>query len=167
MSSIKSGQSRHVFACPAESNNYLASHVQLLRDSLRVLSGRDLVGPGVGPLEAARLIFYAPFVVLSHNTDPDPILTYANQACMKLFEIDWEHVVVTPSRYTAEAPLRDERERLLARVAAAGFIEDYAGVRVSSSGRRFMITNATVWNLVDKQRTLRGQAAMFESWTCL
>ncbi len=76
-------------------------------------------------------------------------------------------LVVTPSRYTAEVPLRDERERLLARVAAAGFIEDYAGVRVSRSGRRCMLANATVWNLNDGQGIFRGQASTFEGWTCL
>ncbi len=65
--------------------------MQLLRDSLRALSGRVLVDPGADPLEATRYIFHAPFVVLSHNAVPDPILTYTNQACMKLFEMDWDN----------------------------------------------------------------------------
>jgi len=155
------------FPCPSESNDFLAVHVQLLRDSLRELNGRDLVEPGSGPAEAAREIFYAPFVVLSHNSDPDPILTYANQACMRLFEMDWDQIVQTPSRNTAEAPVREERKRLLARVAADGFIDDYSGVRISATGRRFMIANATVWNLKDSQGRYYGQAATFNRWTFL
>jgi hypothetical protein len=153
--------------CPSEANDYLAAHVQLLRDSLRTLNGRDLVEAGTAPAEFARQIFYAPFVVLSHNSDPDPILTYANLACMRLFAMDWHQIVKTPSRYTAEAPVREERERLLARVTADGFIDDYTGVRVSATGRRFMIENATVWNLQDSHGRYCGQAATFNRWTFL
>lgn len=154
-------------SCPSVSNDYLAVHVQLLCDSLRTLNGRDLVEARLGSAEAARQIFYAPFVVLSHNSDPDPILTYANLACMRLFEMGWNQIVQTPSRHTAEVPVRAERERLLARVAADGFIVNYTGVRVSATGRRFMIENATVWNLKDRQGRDCGQAATFNQWTFL
>ena len=41
------------------------------------------------------------------------------------------------SASAAEAPLREERARLLAAVAANGFIDDYSGIRISKSGRRF------------------------------
>jgi hypothetical protein len=152
---------------PAESNGYLATHVQLMCESLRVRSGRVLTGEGLEPIEAARLIFHAPFVVLSHNTDVDPVLTYANLAGLALFEMDWDQLVVTPSRYTAEAPLREERNQLLARVAADGFIDDYSGVRISGSGRRFLIEKATVWNLEDSQGVALGQAATFNRWRIL
>ena len=132
------------FPCPDESNDYLAAHVQILRDSLRALTGRELVGRELSAVEAARQIFYAPYVVLSHNTDADPILNYANLAGLQLFEMPWDRLITTPSRFTAEAPVRAEREHLLARVAAQGFIDDYSGVRVSGTGRRFSINNATV-----------------------
>jgi hypothetical protein len=69
-----------------------------------------------------------------------------------------------PSRLTAEAPDRGERARLLAEVSARGYIDDYAGVRVSRSGRRFMIARATVWSLVDEAGRRRGQAATFGTW---
>jgi N-carbamoylputrescine amidase len=61
-----------------------------------------------------------------------------------------------PSRLTAEAPDREERARLLAEVTAKGFIDHYSGVRVSSSGRRFRIEGAVVWNLIDQQGHLSG-----------
>ncbi len=163
----KTRVSETVLPHPAESNDYLAGHVQLLRDSLRGLTGRDLVGAELSAREAAIAVLHAPFVVLSHNTDADPVLTYANLAGLQLFEMAWEDLIQTPSRLTAEPLVRAERERLLARVAAQGFIDDYTGVRVSHRGRRFSIHQATVWNLTDSAGLYRGQAAMFADWTFL
>ncbi len=160
-------ESSGVFPRPDVANDFLADHVLLLRDSLHKLTGRDLVEGRPSALAAARQLFHAPFVLLSHNTDTDPILTYANLACLRLFEMQWEQLVVTPSRYTAEAPVREERERLLASVAAQGFIDNYSGVRVSTSGRRFAINHATVWNLRDAQDRYCGQAASFANWVYL
>ena len=92
---------------PCQHNRYLVEHIQLLCNSLLALTGRNLVEPGLDPVEAARQIFHAPFVVLSHNTDPDPVLTYANLAGLDLFELEWEQLVITPSRNTAE--IRESR----------------------------------------------------------
>jgi hypothetical protein len=63
--------------------------------------------------------------------------------------------------------LRDERQRLLDRVTRSGIIDDYAGVRISASGRRFRIVNASVWNLTDDDGRPAGQAAAFSDWTPL
>jgi len=57
--------------------------------------------------------------------------------------MSWAELTRTPSRLTAEAPNREERARLLAAVTARGFIDDYSGVRISKSGRRFRIARAT------------------------
>ncbi len=134
------------FPYPAEENGYLAEHVKLLRSCLRTLTGRDLLEQDCPPAEAARRIFHAPFALLSHNAAADPVLTYGN--CTVLIE-------------------REERARLLAQVAAAGFIDDYAGVRISKNGRRFRIEQAVIWNLTDAQGSFCGQAAMFANWTFL
>ena len=64
-------------------------------------------------------------------------------------------------RLTAEAPDRAERARLLATVTAHGFIDDYAGVRISRNGKRFQIARATVWNLRADDGRPCGQAATF------
>jgi hypothetical protein len=53
---------------------------------------------------------------------------------------------------------------LLEAVTRHGFIDDYRGVRVSQSGRRFLIENATVWNLLDEAGAPYGQAATFSVW---
>ena len=153
--------------CPGPDNEYLAAHIQLLSDSLRSLTGRTLIKPASSPVQAARKIFHAPFVVISHTAETDPVLNYVNLAGLELFELTWEKMLGTPSRYTAEAPDREERERLLNRVAIDGYIDDYAGIRISGSGRRFRIKNATVWNLTDHEGVVIGQAATFNNWVFL
>lgn len=56
-----------------------------------------------------------------------------------------------------------ERENLLARVASQSYIDDYSGVRIARSGKRFTIQNATVWNLINQDGVVLGQAACFEA----
>jgi hypothetical protein len=56
---------------------------------------------------------------------------------------------------------------LLARVRKYGFIEDYKGVRVSSSGKRFLVEDSIVWNMIDENGTYRGQAAVLYKWSTL
>jgi PAS domain-containing protein len=152
---------------PSEENNYLAEHASCILDSLRRLTGRNLVPPEPTEREQARALFDAPFVVLSHDNADDPLLTYANRAGLKLFELTWEELIAFPSRRTAEPAHREERARLLATVARRGFIDDYRGIRVTRSGRRFVIEQATVWNLFDSRGEPSGQVATFRNWTFL
>jgi hypothetical protein len=149
---------------PSPANRYQVDHAERLRRSFHALTGRDLLDPALSPEAAAEALFHAPFVVLSHDAAPDPILTYGNRIALELFELSWEELIQMPSRYPAEAPDRAERARLLAQVAALGFIDDYAGVRISHTGRRFLIQRATVWNLTDDQGRRCGQAATFREW---
>jgi len=142
-------------------------HVQLLLDSFAHLLGRDLIPRNGPPAEQARLLFKSPFVVVSHGTEADPVLNYANAAALRLWEMDWATFVQTPSRLTAEPMHRDERARLLERTRRDGYVDDYAGIRISQSGRRFRIEQAIVWNLIDSAGHLRGQAATFDQWTPL
>lgn len=152
---------------PGESNRFLIDHARLMTSSYHRLTGRALVGPGLDATAAARALFEAPFALLSHDGSPDPLLTYGNRTALELFELDWARLTRMPSRLTAEAPNRDERARLLAEVAARGFVDDYSGVRISATGRRFLIERATVWNLVDASGRPRGQAATFSHWRML
>lgn len=145
---------------PSVENDWLAGHVACLLESFRELSGRDLIAPCSDPTEMARRVFEAPFFVASHDGAEDPVLTYGNRCALKLFEMEWEDFVKTPSRFTAEQPNREERQRLLNEVLKRGFIDDYSGVRISANGRRFRIRSATVWNLV----STKGQAATFAEW---
>ncbi|MCM3630688.1 MEKHLA domain-containing protein [Paenibacillus glycanilyticus] len=80
---------------------------------------------------------------------------------LELWEMGWEQLTSTPSRLTAEPMERAERDRFFTQVTANAYVDNYTGIRISSSGRRFYIVNATVWNLVDEQGIYRGQAATF------
>jgi hypothetical protein len=78
--------------------------------------------------------------------------------------MSWAELTRMPSWLTAEAPERGERARLLERVMAQGCVDDYTGVRVSRTGRRFLIEQATVWNLIGPDGSRVGQAASFSRW---
>ena len=150
------------WSCPDQ-----IEHAQMLLDSFARLLGRDLIPSDAPPAEQARRLFESPFVVVSHGTEADPVLNYGNATALALWEMDWSTFVQTPSRLTAEPMHRDERARLLERTRRDGYVDDYAGVRVSKSGRRFRIEQAIVWNLVDAAGQRRGQAATFDRWTPL
>ena len=144
--------------------DFVVAQTACLARSLKHWTGRNLL-PGVSdPVELAQKVFEAPFVVVSHGTDADPVFNYGNAAALALWEMSWEELTRTPSRLTAEAPNREERARLLATVTQHGFIDDYSGVRISKSGRRFRIRRATVWNLLTERKEPCGQAAMFDRW---
>jgi len=143
------------------------SHVQLLLDSFARLLGRELIARTGTAAEQAERLFQAPFVVVSHGTEADPILNYGNAAALALWEMPWEAFTQTPSRLTAEPMHRDERARLLARTREHGYVDDYAGIRIAGSGRRFRIEQAIVWNLTGPTGNHRGQAATFSRWTLL
>ncbi len=139
-------------------------HVRLLLDSFVWLLGRELVSREGTLAEQARRLFGADFVVVSHGTEADPVLNYGNRAALDLWEMDLETLRRTPSRLTAEPMHRDERARLLDRTRRDGFVDDYAGIRISSTGKRFRIERAIVWNLVDDSGRHHGQAATFDRW---
>jgi hypothetical protein len=142
-------------------------HVRVLLDSFARLLGRELM-PRVGSVEEqAERLFHAPFVVVSHGTEADPVLNYGNAAALALWEMDFATLTRTPSRLTAEPVHRDERARLLERTLRDGYVDDYAGIRISSTGKRFRIEQAIVWNLVDAAGARYGQAATFDRWTPL
>lgn len=140
---------------------------RLLLDSYARWLGVELI-PRAGSAEAqARHLFEAPFVVVAHGTEADPILNYANRAAVELWETDLPTLLQTPSRLTAEPVHRDERARMLQRTRQQGYIDDYQGIRITTTGRRFRIHRATVWNLLDAQNRHCGQAATFSHWTWL
>lgn len=140
------------------------ARIALIADSFQRLTGAALIPPDADPVAA---LWALPAVVVAHATEADPVFFYANRAALKLFEFTAAEFITLPSRLSAEPVARDERARLLAQVTAKGFISDYAGVRIARSGRRFTIEQATVWNLLDRDGALQGQAACFAEWTPL
>jgi hypothetical protein len=140
---------------------------QLILNSYRRWLGKELIERSGHEVDEAQRLFEAEFVVVSHGTEDDPVLNYGNATALALWEMNFEHFTSTPSRMTAEPDQREERSRLLQRTALAGFIDDYQGVRVAKSGRRFRIHRAAVWNLLDEAEQLAGQAATFREYEML
>ncbi|MFX3635296.1 MAG: MEKHLA domain-containing protein [Candidatus Pristimantibacillus sp.] len=141
------------------------AHSQLLKESYKRWTGKELVSSTVSDNKSlAEQLFQAPFVILSHGTELDPVLNYGNETALQLWEMDWDQLTSTPSRLTAEPMERDERDAFFEKVTAHGYVDDYTGIRVSSSGRRFYILQAIVWNLIDDEGIYRGQAATFSEY---
>ncbi|HVJ51206.1 MAG TPA: MEKHLA domain-containing protein [Aliidongia sp.] len=133
----------------------------LLADCYRRFIGLSLLPDTILPAEAPHWFYEAPFCLVAHNREPDPRFIYANRAAQERFEYSWDEFLTLPSRLSAEPINRAERQRLLDAVASDGAITDYAGVRISKSGRRFRIEQAAVWQLVENDGDVIGQAAMF------
>lgn len=133
----------------------------LLVGSYARLVGTPLVGP---QHDAAWLYHQAPFAVLAHSNSADPIFIYANKTAQACFEYGWDEFITLPSRLSAEAPNRTERQALLDAVARHGFMSGYRGERIARSGRRFWIEQGVVWQLTDRDGVTFGQAATFASW---
>lgn len=140
---------------------------RLILDSYRHWLGVDLIARGDSPEEDSQRLYAADFVVVSHGTEADPILNYANQTAQTLWEADWNTLLQMPSRLTAEPMHRDERRELLDRVSRDGYIDDYQGIRIAATGQRFRIRQAVVWNLIDAAGEFAGQAATFRHWEFL
>lgn len=140
---------------------------QWLLDSYCHWFGRELIDRNGKPEVQQQALFEWPVVVVSHGTEADPILNYGNKAALNLWEMTWEQLVRTPSRMTAEPVNRAEREQMLEQARAIGYIDTYRGVRISGTGRRFLVENAWIWNVLNPSGQHVGQAATFSHWTWL
>ena len=145
----------------------VVSWSQILVKSYQQLLGKQLVNGVNSPGELSKALFYAPFALVSHGTQTDPIFNYGNQTALQLWSISWDELVQTPSRLSAEPVNRATRSAMLEQAAAKGYIDNYEGVRISTTGKKFSIEQAIIWNLVDEKETYCGQAATFSNWTWL
>jgi hypothetical protein len=146
---------------------FIETHGAELLRTYHQWTGSHLIAPCGDARAEARMLFEAPFAVISAGAEGDQILNYGNRTAMSLWQMDWEILTTMPSRLTAEPMHRDERAEFLCRVRERGFIDDYSGIRISSTGRRFRIRQATVWNVTDALGDYAGQAATFSNWEFL
>jgi hypothetical protein len=146
--------------------NQAAARIQSTRIavSYQHWTGQRLLDCSIDDPGLVRALFFAPFALLSHGTETDPILNYGNQWALDLWEADWDQLTRMPSRLTAEPALREERARLLAAIRETGYATGYSGTRISRTGRRFRIAGAEVWTVLDESGNPAGQAARFARW---
>ncbi len=148
-------------------NPQMVQWCQYLLDSYAHWVKRELVDRSGTPLEQAERLFNSPFVVASHGAEDDPILNYGNQTALNLWGMDWQKFTKTPSRLTAEPVNREERARMLEQAKTQGYIADYRGVRISSTGARFLVDQAVIWNIHKPDGAAIGQSATFAAWKYL
>jgi hypothetical protein len=151
---------------PNPQNHFLVEHAKKLVESFLFVTGKPLIDITTNR-NIYQALYEAPFCLMSHNTDSDPIFNYANKAAQAAFEMHWDDFTRLPSRLSAEAITQEERQKLLARVTKNDFIDDYQGVRISSTGKRFFIEDAIVWNIKDEHGRYHGQAAALYKYSAL
>jgi len=138
------------------------AYARLLVDSLHRLTGRAMVDPSLPDLALAAALWELPLPLVSHGTEADPVFRHANRAALALWEMDWQSFTRLPSRRSAEAEpaIQTDRSALLARALQQGWVDDYEGIRISATGRRFRISETVLWTVKDDQGTRHGQAAL-------
>ena len=157
----------NTYPIPDETNDFLADYVSLIINSLKKYKGVELADSTLSIRDQAKQVFEAPYILVAHNATADPIFQYANKKGLELFEMPWNEFTRLHSKYSAEPQNRQAREQLLSEVLAKGYADNYAGVRISKTGRRFKINAATVWNIIDDDNNKKGQAAVFEDYSYL
>jgi PAS domain-containing protein len=142
---------------------FLARHSQLLMTSYQHWTGDSLIEDTKDVIQG---LMNSPFAIASHQAGDDPKFNYANHQALALFNMMPEEMLGLPSRYSAEPMLREARAEFLDQVAMHGFIENYTGIRIAKDGSRFLIEQATVWNVVDVEFPLNvlGQAVIIKAW---
>ena len=127
------------------------------RTDLQLLGDRK-----VPVTEGVKALFYAPFVCCSH--DENDTFNYANKAALKLWEFEWDDFIGMPSTKSADGEdeeIQKERRQLLDDALEKGVVYNYNGVRKSKNGKEFMVKDATLWTLVDRDGDKLGQAVKF------
>ncbi|MCC0177852.1 MEKHLA domain-containing protein [Waterburya agarophytonicola K14] len=140
---------------------------KILVNSYQQLLDKELINTANTPQALSQTLFHAPFVIVSHDTQADPIFNYGNQAALQLWSISWDELIKTPSRLSAEPENRATRSAMLEQAATKGYIANCQGVRISTTGQKFAIKQAIIWNLTDESGHKCGQAATFSDWQWL
>jgi len=125
------------------------------------VSGKPLPGPQTLSDRLWWLHHQAPYSILAHNADNDPLFIYANLCALTCFDYSREALLQLPSRLSVAAFAQPERQRLLDGLANKGIVYGYSGVRITREGKSFNIYNGAIWQLRNNEGKLWGQAALF------
>jgi hypothetical protein len=141
---------------------------RLLAHSFRRFTGKDIV-PDAAKREdknLAQALYMADVAIVAHGAEADPVFCYGNACALGLWEMDWQDFTQLPSRLSAQADtsIQADRDALLRKALQNGWVDDYTGVRISRTGRRFRISDTLLWNLTDEQGRRHGQAAYIRNW---
>lgn len=140
---------------------------QRIYDSFQHWLQRPLIEVTGSSEEIAKALFAAPFALMAHGNEDDPIFKYGNQMALERFGMGWDEFTAMPSRYSAEPMEQEERNQLLKASQEKGFVPNFKVVRVTKTGDRFLIEDGILWNVLDEAGVYCGQAAIYSQWTPL
>lgn len=136
--------------------------LRLIVESYQRLTGKALIHNAPSAAAGLRVALWeAPRAIVAHGTEADPIFFYGNRLALELFEMSADEFARLPSRLSAEPLAQEARVKLLEKVSQQGYVDGYSGMRIAKSGRRFMIADTTVWDMLDESGEYHGQAAVF------
>ena len=91
---------------------FLLRQTRILCASYAHWTGRQLVAAADGnAAESVRQLWTAPFAVVAHDTQADPVFNYGNVCAQQLFGMDWHEFTQLPSRLSAEPLAREDGDR--------------------------------------------------------
>ncbi|NDC62439.1 MAG: MEKHLA domain-containing protein [Planctomycetia bacterium] len=137
-----------------------AGRSRVILDSFRRLLGRELIDRSRDDHDDDRRLRELPLAVLAHDTSSPARLDWVNAAAAAAFDATPEALLGLPSASTAPPDAAADRERLFGTLRREGFVTGYSGVRVSLTGRRFLIEDVTVIELHDATGRPAGHAAI-------
>ena len=132
-------------------------------ESYRRRLGHDLFERSGDAAEDARRLFDLPLAVLAHDASPAPLLDWANLAAARAFDATPESLLGRPSADTAPTDAVSDRRALFEVLAGQGFVTGYSGVRISLTGRRFVIDDVTVFEVTGAAGRPAGHAAVISA----
>ena len=91
---------------PNFNNEVYTKHGQLLCSSYRHWTDKPLITKHSEPNKLIFELYAAPFAIVSHGIEEDPIFNFGNKVALELFELNWEQFIQLPSRYSVETTNR-------------------------------------------------------------
>ena len=148
---------------PWEQKN-VENHSILLNNSFFYWTKKYLINPVPPAQDLARLFYTAPFVLVSHGIEADPVFNYANKTAQDLWKFTWEEFIKTPSRLSADPTALVNRSELFEKADQQGFAGNYSGIRITKNKRKFLMKDAILWKVIDENGHNYGHAAVFWDW---
>lgn len=163
------GQSFHapyVHGGPPVVPDALVAHLARVVRSYTVLTGRDLVAYDPNPSVLAERVQRAPFILMSRSFERDALPAYGNDLALNLWQQSWDQFTASP--VSDESDASDEEHRMWRQAnelaLAAGHADVVSGALSAGSGRRIRFTRATIWNVLDDDGRIVGQATLLPTW---
>ena len=75
---------------PLPESDWILQQTQRLLDSFQYWTGRSLLEVSGNEYDRAQQLFEAPFALMSHNTEADPIFNYGNRRALLQLGYTWD-----------------------------------------------------------------------------